>query len=108
MAKSNEPKPWSFTPGTYDAVYSPTGHQGASPGVRIENGNAIPTIGPNPAQNNQSFATGINIHSGDNSTNRGSAGCFTIAPDQANQVWNILQPGETGSVTISRTDNPCN
>lgn len=101
---STNPSP-GIASGTYDAVYSPTGHHGTSPGVRLENGNAIPTLGPNPAQNNQPFATGINIHTGYSPTCRGSAGCITIAPDQASLVWDILQPGETGTITIDRTDN---
>ena len=97
----NNPSPGIAT-GTYDAIYSETGHKGITNGVRLENGGQIPTLGPNPAQNNQDYATGVNIHSGYSSTNRGSAGCITIDPQQSSLVWNILQGGETGRVTIIR------
>ena len=111
VSGSSWPNPTNSNPGiasgAYDAVYSPTGHQGRFPGVRLENGNAIPTLGPNASQNNQSFATGINIHSGYSSTCRGSAGCITIAPDQAKQAWDVLKSGETGTVKISRTNGQC-
>jgi RHS repeat-associated protein len=115
VAGSSWPNPNNPSPGvasgTYDAIYSPTGHHGISPGVRLENGNAIPTLGPNPAQNNQPFATGINMHAAFSPTCRGSAGCITIDPDQASLVWGILQPGETGTITIvrpdDRADNTC-
>ena len=108
---SSWPNPTNPNPGvaqgTYEAIYSPIGHRGREPGVRLENGGPVPTLVPNPLQNNQSFATGINIHSGYSATCRGSAGCITINPDQANQVWEILEPGETGNVTIIRDTSPC-
>ncbi|MDR1529990.1 MAG: hypothetical protein LBS40_06290, partial [Burkholderiales bacterium] len=89
-------------PGAYPGTYSPTGHRGRTNGVRVNDGNAIPTLGPNPAQNNQPFADGINIHCGDTQTNRGSSGCITIDPNYCQQVWNALQPGETGPVQVNR------
>ena len=90
------------SPGTYPSTYSPTGHQGSSPGIRVNNGGQVSTLGPNPAQNNQSVADGINIHCGDSATNRGSAGCITIQPGYCQSVWDILQPNETGNTSISR------
>jgi hypothetical protein len=103
---SSWPNPQHPSPGIasgdYSGVYSPTGHQGQLPGVRIENGQPVPTLGPNPAQGGQEFATGINIHCGYSPTNRGSAGCVTIQPDYCQQVWGVLRPGETGTVTIRR------
>jgi RHS repeat-associated protein len=97
----SNPSP-GITEGTYDATYSTTGHKGITNGVRLEDGGKIPTLGPNPTQNNQEYATGINIHAGYSETNRGSAGCITIDPKQANKVWSVLQNGETGTVTINR------
>jgi len=97
----NNPSP-GIADGTYDAIYSITGHKGASNGVRLENGSKIPTLGPNPAQNNQRYATGVNVHSGYNAMNRGSAGCITVNPSEAQKVWDVLKNGETGTVTISR------
>jgi RHS repeat-associated protein len=88
--------------GTYDAVYRDKGHKGVNPGVRLKDGAAIPTLGPNPAQNNQSFSTGINIHCGDSSSNRGSAGCLTITPEECNEFFDVMSNGETGKVTIIR------
>lgn len=90
------------SPGIYEGVYSPKGHQRSKPGVRVEDGGNVPTNGPNPAQNGQSFANGINIHCGYSPTNRGSAGCITIQPDRCQDVWDVLQPGETGTITIVR------
>lgn len=89
-------------PGSYTGTYSPTGHQGTTNGVRVNNGGQVPTMGPNPAQGGQSNATGINIHCGDSATNRGSAGCITVSPSSCQQVWSVLQPGETGTVQVNR------
>jgi RHS repeat-associated protein len=97
----NNPSP-GISQGTYDAIYSTTGHRGTTNGVRLENGGEIPTLGPNPAQHNEEYATGVNIHHGYSSSNRGSAGCITIDPNHAPEVWNVLQNGETGTVTITR------
>jgi len=97
----NNPNP-GIAEGSYNATFSQTGHHGTEPGVRLENGGNIPTIGPNPAQNNEQFANGINIHCGDTATNRGSAGCITIQPDHCQQVWDVLRQGETGTVNITR------
>ncbi len=88
--------------GQYPSVYSPTGHREQKPGVRLKDGGQVPTLAPNPDQGGQSFSTGINIHCGDSPTNRGSAGCITIQPDQCEEAFNVLQPGETGNVSISR------
>jgi RHS repeat-associated protein len=103
---SVEPNPTNANPGVsegiYTGTYSPTGHQGRTNGVRVENGGPVPTLGPNAAQGNQNFATGINIHCGFSANRRGSAGCITIDPTRCQDVWNVLQPGETGTITISR------
>jgi len=103
---SSWPNPKNPNPGvatgTYPGTYSPTGHQGSYPGIRVNNGGNIPTIGPNPAQGGQRYANGINIHCGYSQTNRGSAGCITIQPNHCQAVWNVLQPGETGTITINR------
>ena len=98
---ATNPSP-GVAPGIHEGTYSPTGHQGRTNGVRVNNGGNVATNGPNPAQGGQSFANGINIHCGYSQTNRGSAGCITIQPDRCKGVWNILQPGETGTITISR------
>jgi RHS repeat-associated protein len=89
-------------PGTYDSTYSTTGHQGTYPGVRLNNGGNVPTNGPNPAQGGEPYANGINVHCGASQTNRGSAGCITIQPDRCQDVWEVLQSGDTGTVTITR------
>jgi hypothetical protein len=88
--------------GDYSGVYNPRGHHGQFPAVRIENGDPIPTLGRNPYQNGQNFADGINIHEGYSATRRGSAGCPTIAPGYADQVWHVLQPGQWYPVHIIR------
>lgn len=90
------------SPGTYPGTYSPTGHQGRTNGVRVNNGGRVPTLGPNPAQGGRNSATGINIDCGYRENRRGSAGCITIEPESCQQVWNVLQPGETGTVNVQR------
>ncbi len=103
---STWPNPKNPSPGialgTFNSTYSTTGHKGVTNGVRLENGNPIPTLGPNPEQNGKSIATGVNIHCGSTQMNRGSAGCVTIQPDQCQEVWNVLKEGSTGTVTVSR------
>jgi RHS repeat-associated protein len=107
---SSWPNPRNTAPGIaegiFDSIYSPTGHRGTTNGVRLEDGDEIPTLGPNPVQDSQSKATGVNIHCGDTQTNRGSTNCITIKPDQCQKVWNVLQPGETGTVTLTRNPIP--
>jgi RHS repeat-associated protein len=88
-------------PGTYNTAYSATGHHGTDPAVLFPG--AIPTLNINPNNNLQPNATYIQLHCGDTQTNRGSAGCLTIQPDQCEQVWNVLQSGQTGTVTINRS-----
>jgi hypothetical protein len=90
-----------IAPGTYNTTYSSTGLHGTDPAV-VFPGNT-PTLGPNPNNNLQPFATYIRLHCGNTLTNRGSAGCPTIQPNQCEQVWNVLQNGETGTVTINRS-----
>jgi RHS repeat-associated protein len=104
----NDPSriPQSIQEGTYNAVYSPTGHHKEEPGVRIEDGGKVPTLGPNPEHGGASYAVGVNIHEAYSTTNRGSRGCPTIHPDYAPSVWGVLQPGERGTVTIKR-EVPC-
>jgi RHS repeat-associated protein len=103
---SSWPNPGNPNPGiakgTYSAVYRDKGHKKSEPGVRLRNGLSVPTLGPNPAQDNQSFATGINIHCGYGTENRGSAGCPTIAPDECGEFFDVLQDRETGTVTVIR------
>lgn len=103
---SSWPNPSNPSPGiqsgSYTGTYSPTGHQGTTNGVRVNNGGQVPTMGPNPAQGGQSNATGINIHCGNTATNRGSAGCITVSPSSCQQVWSVLQPGETGTIQVNR------
>jgi hypothetical protein len=108
VSGSSWPNPSNANPGiaegTYDVTYSSTGHHGTDPAV-LFNG-AIPTLNINPNNNLQPNATYIQLHCGDIPTNRGSAGCATIQPDQCQQVWNILQNGDTGKVTIKRSESP--
>ncbi|MCE5195198.1 MAG: hypothetical protein LLF28_07095 [Nitrospiraceae bacterium] len=103
---SSWPNPTSLSPGiaegTYNAVYGLKGHRRKKPGVRLKNGGQIPTLDANPAQNNKKYAIGINIHCGKSNTWRGSAGCITIEPDKCQQVWDILQEGEKGTVILRR------
>jgi RHS repeat-associated protein len=98
----NDPAPGIAT-GTYPSIYSTTGHHSVTNGVRLANGDPIPTLDPNPVQNGQSNATGVNIHCGFSPTSRGSQNCITIQPNQCQQVWNILQTSQTGPVTVSRS-----
>jgi RHS repeat-associated protein len=92
--------------GTYSATYSSTGHHGTSPGVRLNNGGAVSTVGnqPNPAQDGGPFSTGINIHCGASATNCGSAGCITVNPVDAgcDHLFNSLSPGQV-TVIITRS-----
>lgn len=89
-------------PGSYSATYSNTGHHGSSPGVNLNGGGYIPTIGPNPNQGGQSTANGVQVHCGDSPSNRGSAGCMTVQPGSCGSAFGSLGEGETGSVIVIR------
>jgi hypothetical protein len=88
--------------GTYPGVYSKTGHRPPKKppreGIRLEK---IPTVCPNPIQQGENFATSINIHSG-GETIRGSEGCITIHKNDAHKIWNMLEEGDSGLVTVIR------
>lgn len=103
---STWPKPSSLNPGVkegnYNAIYKQKGHKGQTDGIRIRDGLEVPTIAPNPNNNNQSTATGINVHCGYSETNRGSQGCITIHPDDCDKVWGVLEEGETGNFSVAR------
>ncbi len=103
---SSWPNPSNPSPGvapeTYFGTYGPHAHQGRKPGVRVNNGGQVQTLGPNPAQGGAGYATGVNIHCGYKSSRRGSTGCVTVDPLFCKDVWDVLQPGETGVVTITR------
>jgi uncharacterized protein RhaS with RHS repeats len=90
-------------PGTYDAVYSITGHQGKKPGVRLRNGDKIPTLNRNPGQNGEEYATGVNLHCGAVRT-RGSTNCITVknTGSACNNFFRIFEEGETGTVELIR------
>jgi RHS repeat-associated protein len=92
----------TVTEGSHGATYSGTGHRQERPGVRLRDGAPVATTGPNPRQNNQAVADGINVHCGASPTNRGSAGCITIHPDDCERFFEALNEGETGTVNISR------
>lgn len=95
--------------GTFPAVYSKTGHKGGTlPGIRINNGNNIQTVDPNPKHGGGYWANGVNIHCG-GTVKRGSASCNTIKKDECQKVWDFLEEGSTGLVTIERSkDAPDN
>lgn len=103
---STWPNPKNTAPGiatgSYSSVYSATGHKQTTNGVRLKDGDFIPTVGPNPVQKNKWEANGVNIHCGYSQKSRGSTNCITIQPDQCSQVWDILQEGEKGTVTVRR------
>ncbi|MBI2339532.1 MAG: hypothetical protein HYU99_04065 [Deltaproteobacteria bacterium] len=88
--------------GTYPSVYKINGHKNATvPGVQLNNNETVPTIGPNPVQNNKEFADKIHIHKG-GSISRGSKGCQVIRAGSELEVWNKLSHGATGQVTVER------
>jgi hypothetical protein len=92
--------PLTNTIGAYPAIFDPTGLHGTDPAIVIPG--FVPTNGPNPYQFNLPMANLIRIHCGKSPTNRGSSGCVTIQPDQCQKVWNILQSGQPGTVTITQ------
>lgn len=91
--------------GWYNASYSPTGHNQSKPAIIINKGKPIPTLGPNPAQGGKFIADFIEIHTSDTDSWRGSTGCITIKKSEAQKVWDILEPGETGTVILIRVFN---
>jgi RHS repeat-associated protein len=84
----------------YPGTYSPTGLHGTDPAIVVPG--FVPANGPNPNQNDFPLADLIRIHCGNTNTNRGSAGCITIQPDQCQRVWDLLRNGETGSIDVIR------
>ena len=97
--------------GVYYAKHGKHAHKG-KPGVQLFARLSIPTIGPNPVQDNKPFATGVNIHCG-GIKSRGSAGCITIESDaketQCKKFFgqlNKLKKRESGNVILLRGFEP--
>ncbi len=104
---SSWPNPNNANPGIvegqYSGIYSQTAHKmGTKDGIIINNNDFIPTVGPNGNQNKEALANYIHLHCGYSKTNRGSAGCITVEPDYCQKLWDILEEGETGYVTVIR------
>ncbi|MCJ7546398.1 MAG: RHS repeat-associated core domain-containing protein [Deltaproteobacteria bacterium] len=113
VSGSSWPSPSNRSPGIasglYNGVYSPTMLHQSEPGILLSNilykgdeAYHIPTVGPNPNQKGQYFATSIEQHASYNDFWRGSAGCITVKKSEAQKVWDILEPGETGTVLVIR------
>jgi RHS repeat-associated protein len=98
-----------IAPGLYNGVYSPTTLHQSEPGILLrnilDNSKKIPTLGPNPEQRGNFFATDIKIHATLNDFKRWSSGCINIKKSEAQKVWDILEPGETGTVIVIRVYN---
>lgn len=86
----------------YSATYSTTGHHGSDPAISLTG--TIPTNGdlPNPNNGGLNWAIFVQIHCGTSMTNRGSANCITVQPDQCQILWNFLQNAQTGTVSLTR------
>ena len=106
---SSFPNPTNASPGIaagdFDGNFGVLNTNG-SQAVRIEDGAPIPTLGPNRNQGGQSIADGIAIHCGDSPTNRGSAGCITLSPEDCDAFFALFGPGETGPVSLRRPGPP--
>lgn len=109
VSGSSFPNPTNASPGvesgTYTYRYSDTGHHQTDPALQLNNNGQVPTRGPNPNQNNQSFADFIHVHEGDSARNRGSAGCPTVQPSDSSRFFSSFSEGETGRITVIRTSN---
>lgn len=72
----------------------------------LNNGGKCETINPNPNHDGQRIATGIFVHRGGiNSKNplwRGSRGCCTVPPNEADNFFSIFSIGEKGTLTIKQ------
>jgi RHS repeat-associated protein len=88
--------------GRYWGIYSPKGHLQTYPGVRVYDGGRVPTLGPNPVENGNSYATGVNIHKGHSSTWRGSTNCLTIKDGFQSQAWNALRTNYVYPIRVLR------
>ena len=87
--------------GTYFGTYGKTAHGFPSvrkrgPGVVLNGNNAIPTLGPNPAQGGMSIADYVHMHCQNygqsrSETNRGSAGCITARGDYCERLWKMME-----------------
>jgi len=100
MRGSSWPNPGNGKPGIeegdYDGVYrNPGVYRTGAPGVRVEDGGLVPTVGPNsgpgaPAPG-QPVANGVVIHCGASETNRGSSNCLTIEPSSCDYFLACLR-----------------
>lgn len=86
--------------GTYFGEYGQVAHGFPSvgrrgPGIVLNENQAIPTLGPNPAQGGMSVADFVHLHCQNyrqsrSDTNRGSAGCVTVRGDYCAALWEAV------------------
>jgi hypothetical protein len=86
--------------GSYPGTYGAAAHKGTMAGININNRGEVATIGPNRLHNGRAIANGVNIHKGFKSL-RGSQGCVTVHPDDADEFFAMFTEGEKLVVRIS-------
>lgn len=83
--------------------YSVGLHQDTYKAIRVNSGNPVPTTAPNPNNKDQlSQAEGINVHKGQKSDWRGSAGCFTIKREQWDDFIRQFKNEDKGTIYVYR------
>jgi len=92
--------------GTYIYQFSHKAHNGGI-GFNLRtltgifNG-SIPTLNMNPNQNNQLYATNVDLHAGDKPNWRGSLACLTINPYYAKDLFEKFVENEQGLLILKR------
>jgi len=69
--------------------------------ILVNEGKAVPTTNTNAKHQNRNIATEIFIHKGWKDTWRGSAGCFTVPPREAERFFSFFKEGETGTLILN-------
>ena len=70
--------------------------------ILINGGAAVKTTNPNQNHNRAYEATEIFIHKGDSATWRGSRGCLTISPNDADSFFQLFADNEVGKLILRK------
>jgi RHS repeat-associated protein len=108
VSGSTWPRPSSrnpgIAPGEFQGVYGPRMLRKSYPGILLNNGKEIPTVGPNPKQGGRCVSDQVEMHASLIDTERWSSACINIKASEAPKVWAILKPGEKGIVLLLRVN----
>lgn len=107
--RKSHAKPWTMLYGWIaegEYKFQCRDHEKFGKCLLLNGGGKVDSCVPNPAHNGEMWMEEIFVHRGAigslNPKWRGSRGCCTIPPEEADRFFACFQPGETGKVIVRK------